>query len=379
MNSHLVEINLFTRTYIFTLNFIWRKFSWTGFLIYISENVQTGILRKEQSNLTEELDLEKDLIDHLVQNGGIDISDSEQIQKISRRKDKVRYLLVRLHRYGPDRFEKFIMGLYETNPDIARRLQASYHSLRNEDNSGTQCLHCAIKQRVDIGDVVDKFFEYKLINIDFMEDYLHGTTSPDILWNHIYFNMKTSKADINPLHILRASMQSEKYQDIKKQLVDLPDTQRYLLCRELQKRRSSMGSERSFSSPENDLSSDSSSIQWRETLPNSVGVQRTSSMIDKRHDRARHTEFIKRYKQGPREEDVKEDNGEETPVKQIRGTSSNSTPQLPYYKDPRRRPIYISSKYDFALSDQHYDGIIHARSDESLTLKNTDELFFSQT
>ena len=140
-----------------------------------------------------------------------------------------------------------------------------------------------------------------------MEDYLHGTTSPDILWNHIYFNMKTSKADINPLHILRASMQSEKYQDIKKQLVDLPDTQRYLLCRELQKRRSSMGSERSFSSPENDLSSDSSSIQWRETLPNSVGVQRTSSMIDKRHDRARHTEFIKRYKQGPREEDVKED------------------------------------------------------------------------
>ena len=105
----------------------------------------------------------------------------------------------------------------------------------------------------------------------------------------------------------------------------------------------------------------------------------SASKVDKRHDRARHTEFIKRYKQGPREEDVKEDNGEETPVKQIRGTSSNSTPQLPYYKDPRRRPIYISSKDDFALSDQHYDGIIHARSDESLTLKNTDELFFSQT
>ncbi|KAK3089721.1 hypothetical protein FSP39_005893 [Pinctada imbricata] len=124
----------------------------------------------------------------------------ENLNKSSGHK-RTRLFLVKLQRYGPERFEKFLDLLQCEYGDLAETLRKHLEE-KKLLNQGWYCLCCKIEKDVDLNDIVDFLYQERIICLNDMDEVLNNND-----WRLLRRCINTSK---NTFEIFISSM-NRKY------------------------------------------------------------------------------------------------------------------------------------------------------------------------
>lgn len=182
-----------------------------------SKEVYKEVLQENHKALVEDLDLNNTFVlDQLIVDDVVSMSDKERIRSKSTTKDKTRELLLKLATYGDEKFHKFCSAIELDNPSLSHRLRSSFRKKINGYDSDEElacCLFCKLRDHVDPSDVIDDLYANKVVNAKTTKLILNEK-NPDIAWKEIQYHINGCSDHFNVL----CEALTKKYHHIKNEL-----------------------------------------------------------------------------------------------------------------------------------------------------------------
>ncbi|XP_062601588.1 uncharacterized protein LOC134263279 [Saccostrea cucullata] len=184
-----------------------------------TESPYDAFLQSEHVKFVERLHINA-FLDNLLEDYILSPSDHENIRKLSHnRKDQVRFLLMRLRRYGPQVFQRFKTILEKTDVEW----QDSISDIRSNGECFKQdCIACIIAKKVDIRDCIDVLYSKGLAHHDTMETMLSSLMTSETVWRLVFRDISEHGGLWTHMKTLQEAIPSQ-YIDLKEKLGQMRD------------------------------------------------------------------------------------------------------------------------------------------------------------
>lgn len=155
------------------------------------------------------------VLDNLLEDHVLSPSDHENIRQLNHnRKDQVRFLLMRLRRYGPYVFQRFKKTLDKT--DIECKNSISDDQLHRKCTN-LECVFCLIAKRVDVRDSIDLLYSKGLVHQGTMEAMLCCLLPSETIWKMAFMNIREHGDLQKHIETIQEAI-PKQYSDIKENL-----------------------------------------------------------------------------------------------------------------------------------------------------------------
>jgi hypothetical protein len=185
------------------------------FLVFLLESAYDEFLKSEHMKFVERLHINS-VLDSLLEDHVLSPSDHENIRQLNHnRKDQVRFLLMRLRRYGPNVFQRF-KKILDIKTDIECQKSISDDQW-NRKCVNLDCIFCLITKRVDVRDSIDMLYSKGLVRQETMEAMLCCLLPSETIWKMVFRNIHELGDLQNHIETIQKAI-PKQYSDIKEKL-----------------------------------------------------------------------------------------------------------------------------------------------------------------
>lgn len=153
------------------------------------------VLIQEHETILKDIDLnDTDILDRLISEEAITVSDAEDIRRGGGRREKARSLLLMLEQRGHDSFLSFLDALEPDYRHVHTTLKRSLSIMYKEKKHGRlKCIVCKIIENVPPREVIDKCYTQKVIPTKVMRD-INQCGDPKKGWEQLRPHIKNEEA-----------------------------------------------------------------------------------------------------------------------------------------------------------------------------------------